>query len=74
MPDLNQVTTLAVAGSILVLAVALVGGGAVLAVAGGRPVAGALAALVGLGVAVAGLLFTLSPLVAERYDPEDDEG
>lgn len=73
MPDANQVTTLVVALSILVLAVALVGGGAILAVRGGRLVLGGLALVLGLGVAAGALLFTLSPVVARRYRPEEPE-
>lgn len=68
MVDANQVTTLIVAGSILVVGVALAGGGVILWM-GGRRLVGIGGVVLGLGAAVAALLFTLSPVVARRYDP-----
>lgn len=68
MVDANQLTTLLVAGSILVVAVALAGGGVILWM-GGRTLVGLGGILLGLGAAVAALLFTLSPVVAQGYDP-----
>jgi hypothetical protein len=74
MADNSQVTTLVVAVSILAVAVAFAGGGAILALRGGRVVVGALAVVLGLAIGVGALLFTLSPMVARRYDPDREEG